>query len=108
MEGVPHSSFPLSKHRVSAVTWRNIEGPERVSAELKARSHAASQVTLKLSLGVPVGRNLSVVRASRLGSWNGPLEHYTGADIVSDRAQQQILGQHGTLRLGEVWQILAG
>lgn len=46
--------FLLSKHRVYAVTWRNIEDPDRISAELKARSHAASQVTLKLWLGVPV------------------------------------------------------
>lgn len=28
--------FLLSKHRVSAVTWRNIEDPDRISAELKA------------------------------------------------------------------------
>lgn len=46
--------FLLSKHRVSAVTWRNIEDPDRISAELKAGSHAATQVTLKLWLGVPV------------------------------------------------------
>lgn len=50
-----HSPFSLLKHRVSAVTWLNIEDPTDSSAEHKARSHAASlQVTLKLSLGVPV------------------------------------------------------